>query len=177
MNLIYSIWESYGIPAVVVALLAFVLTYAAKIPYKMLTGLIKDDDFRHLANVPIAFIPIGIAIGLWYLYCYLFTAIGPWEQMLLAGVLCGASAIIMYFAFGARIEAALKKAIRNKRLGTAICSTDDEKADLAEIANTVKDAANPVDAIKKLFCGRLKRAAKVKDIDSLDDIIDKYLTS
>ena len=115
MDFIYALWNNYGVPAIVISVLAWILTYAVKIPYKLLTGLIKDKDFRHLANIPIAFIPVGVGIGLWYLYCCIFTSIGAVDQMLIAGIFCGVGALLIYFAFGARLEAALNKVIKKQK--------------------------------------------------------------
>lgn len=159
MDFIYALWTNYGIPAIVISALAWVLTYAVKVPYKLLTVLIKDDDFRHLANIPIAFIPIGVGIGLWYLYSYIFTAIGAIDQMLIAGIFCGVGALLIYFAFGARLEAALKKIIKNKKVAAAVCSTDEEKADMQEIVDTVKKSKDPVSDTKKLFAKKVKAVA------------------
>lgn len=158
MDFIYALWNNYGVPAIVISVLAWILTYAVKIPYKLLTGLIKDKDFRHLANIPIAFIPVGVGIGLWYLYCCIFTSIGAVDQMLIAGIFCGVGALLIYFAFGARLEAALNKVIKNKKVSAAVCSTDEEKADMQEIVDTVKKSKDPVSDTKKLFAKKVKAA-------------------
>lgn len=158
VDFVYNLWNNYGVPAIVISILSWLLTYAIKVPYKLLTGRIQDKDFRHLANIPIAFIPVGVGIGLWYLYSYIFATVGKVDQMLLAGVFCGVGAILLYLALGERIEAALSKLIKNKKIAATVCSTEQELAAAKEVADTVATADEPAKATKKLFAKKVKEA-------------------
>jgi len=174
MELVYAFWNTYGVPGISVAFAAFMLTFGVKLLYKLATNLITDEDYRHLANLGIPFIPVGLGIGLWYAYGWLFGCITAYYEMLVAGILCGVVAILMYLAFGKRVEDAIKKYVKNKKVKEALTTTDAEVEGMEEVVAAAKKNKDPAKGVKKLFAEKAKQVEAAIP-DEAKELYDKYI--
>lgn len=85
-------WFSWGI----MSLIVFCLTFAVKIPIKLITKNIKDDRARELVNVCIMLVPLALGVLLNYVYCVVL--VGK-VFSITAGFEVGAGAMTLYAAW------------------------------------------------------------------------------
>lgn len=82
-------WFSWSI----MSLIVFCLTFAVKIPIKLITKNIKDDRARELVNICIMLVPLALGVLLNYVYCVVL--VGK-VFSITAGLEIGAGAMTLY---------------------------------------------------------------------------------
>lgn len=174
MEILYYAWAHYGLPAIIVSVIVVLLTFGIKIPYKMLTSKIKDESLRKLANTPITLFPFGLGIACWLGYsCITHTAVSV-DEFVIAGIVCGGVAVMIYVAFASKVEVAVRQAIDKTKTGKEIAE---------EVANEAKQATDTVEKVTEKAKSIIRNvfhkteAEKPKSIADLtaDELYEKYV--